>query len=229
MLRILYEDRNTLVAVKPAGMLSQPADSAGNTKRYETAVGAVEEYLGTEQGSVGMITRLDCPVGGIMIFGKTEEATAFLTRLLTDGRITKEYLAVSGGVFTEKSGKMTDLLIHEKSRGITRTAVRGETGAKYAELEYGVISEYETDYGMSSLLRIKLITGRTHQIRAQLASRGAPIIGDGRYGSKDGGAKLALYSFRVTIPLRDGEITLTSLPDAEYPFREEDLVGPALK
>lgn len=223
MLEILYEDSEALVALKPAGMLSQPANGTVNKGRQSTALGAVEEYLGAKCGTVGMITRLDCPVGGITVFGKNPKATAKLTGALTDGKISKEYLAVAGGIFRDKSGKMTDCLVHDSRRGITRTAKSSEANAKYAELEYEVISEYETDYGKSSLLRIKLITGRTHQIRAQLASRGAPIIGDGRYGSNDGGAEIALYSFRITLPVQSGVITLTSLPDTNYPFRKEDL------
>ena len=220
MIPILYEDRNAVVAVKPAGMLAQPdARSSGSP----SALSEIEAYLGAKPQTVGMITRLDAPVGGIMIFGKSPRATAVLQSALESGAIIKEYLAVAGGVIAEKSGVMTDYLARENAAGLTKVAYKGAPGAKYAELRYEVLGERDTDFGMSSLMCIRLITGRTHQIRAQLSSRGLPIIGDRRYGSPDSGtgAGIALYSYRVTIPRADGgTVTLSSLPGMEYPWRD---------
>lgn len=216
---ILYEDKNAVVAVKPAGMLSQP--DAKTAKSAPTALTEVEKHLGSKPGTVGMITRLDAPVGGIMVFGKNPQATAKLQNALASGEIIKEYLAVASGIIAEKSGVMVDYLARENAAGLTKVAYKGAPGAKYAELRYEVLGEHDTDFGMSSLMRIRLITGRTHQIRAQLASRGLPIIGDRRYGSADSGtgAGIALYSYRVTIPRdKGGIVTLASLPCVEYPW-----------
>lgn len=225
MLEIIYEDKVAIAAVKPAGMLSQSAsnDEPTSSGSSTNAADEITAYLRENGcGPAGMINRLDCAVGGIMLFGKTSAATARLSEALRRGEIKKEYLTVVRGILPEKSGTMRDYLVRDNKRNLTKTAAENTHGAKYAELEYEVLSEYETDFGMSSLLLIRLITGRTHQIRAQLSSRGLPIIGDRRYGG-DGGAKIALYSFRITFPSGGTNKIVTSLPASEYPYRKEDL------
>ena len=165
--QILYKDRALAVAVKPAGVLSE---SPGMPEMLRDSLG----------GSFYCVHRLDAAVGGVMVYARTGQAAAKLSDAMARKRFTKEYLAVVQGRPEQDRAVLRDLLFHDKSVNKTYVVDRMRRGVKEAELEYTVMCSK----GELSLLRIRLHTGRSHQIRVQFASRALPLLGDARYGSR---------------------------------------------
>ncbi len=177
---IVYEDADICVINKPYG-----ADSE------ETA----------KENGFFAVHRLDKTTKGLIVFAKNKSSASSLSAQITDGSFSKRYFAVCEGTFAEKSGLLEDLLFHDRYKNKTYVVERARTGVKKALLEYNVIREKD-DF---SYLDIKLLTGRTHQIRAQLASRAHPLVGDRRYGAKESG-EIALASvFLGFIHPKNGE------------------------
>ena len=174
-MEFLYEDRHLWVAVKPANLLSE------QTPRQD---GFADLLAKENDGYVGVIHRLDRGVGGVMVYAKTPAAAAKLSAAVQRHEIKKEYLAIVCGVPTEKSATLRDLLFHDRNVNKTYVVDRERKGVKEAILDYEVLETIETEaLGRLSLLKIRLHTGRTHQIRAQFSSRGLPLLGDRKYGS----------------------------------------------
>lgn len=195
--KILYEDASLLVCVKPRGVLSAK-DASGKP--------AVSDLLSRELFPVHRLDREAC---GLLVLAKTAESAAFLSETMkTD--FFKEYLAVCEGC-PPQEGELTDLLFHDKSRNKTYVVRRKRNGVKEARLSYRVLKP-----GDCSLLKIRLYTGRTHQIRVQLASRGYPLVGDRRYGAS-ASAPLQLYAYHLRFPHPDGRSMEFTLPDAFLP------------
>ncbi len=180
--QILYEDKDILVCYKPAGIAVQSAssfqaDMVSELKNYLAQKEKKEPYL-------AVIHRLDQPVSGVLVFGKTKEAAAFLSAQVQDGRSEKIYRAVVRGIFAEeeKEGTLEHLLLKD---GKTNTSkIIGDKSAqskdaKRAKLSYKVVGEIDDN----SKVEIKLFTGRHHQIRVQMAHIGHPIVGDSKYGT----------------------------------------------
>lgn len=180
---VIYEDDLLLVCVKPSGVLSC-ADASG--KR------CMNDLLAPR--TVYPVHRLDREVGGLMVFAKTAEAAAFLCA----ADLKKEYLAECEGTLPDE-GEMVDLLYHDRLKNKTYVVRRKRGGVKEAKLTYRVVKRSEG----RTLVRIRLQTGRTHQIRVQFASRGFPLCGDRKYGAKSGGA-IALRSVFLAFPHPDG-------------------------
>ena len=180
-LKILYEDREILVAVKPEGVDSEAARGFGrdmvNMIRNHLAQGREN----TEPPYVGVIRRLDKPVSGIMVFAKTKEAAAALSKELREGKMTKTYRAVLCGQPAEKSGMLCDWMIQEKKGNLSRVGKKTDPGAKEAKLTYTVLRKQFLEGQQVSEVEIRLLTGRHHQIRVQFASRGMPLMGDRKY------------------------------------------------
>ena len=184
MIQILFQDKTILVCLKPPGLLSQ--NGPGET---------LPELLERETGQpVFPVHRLDRGVGGVMVYAKTGRAAAALSAAIQDGSFQKEYLCVVRGRPGEDSGVYRDLLIHDRARNKSFVVRRTRGGVKEASLEYRVLAEREG----ASLVWVRLHTGRTHQIRVQFASRGTPLLGDGKYGG--GGGQVALWSYRLGFP-----------------------------
>lgn len=176
---ILYEDSQILVCWKEAGMAVQ---SAGI--RQMDLESCLKIYLvGKQPGRVpylGIIQRLDQPVEGVLVFAKTAEAAARLSRQLQQGKIKKEYLALVEGCVWEGAGRLEDYLEKDGRTNTSRVVSCGTAGAKKAVLEYEKAGEDEG----KTLLKIRLFTGRHHQIRVQLAHLGHPLAGDKKYGAR---------------------------------------------
>lgn len=186
-IKILYQDTEIAVIEKPVGVLSQ-RDAKGED--------GLVEILARQIGkTVYPVHRLDRPVGGVMVYALTKNAAAFLSG---EKAFEKVYLAAVSGV-CPATGEMVDYLYKDSAKGKS-FIVKGERkGAKYARLTYETLKTATTEQGNISLVRVKLDTGRTHQIRVQFASRGMPLLGDGKYGSRIKGQGIALWSHGLTL------------------------------
>lgn len=218
---IFYHDNSIAVCIKQPGQLSEDKGESSVPALLRNELGA--DY-------VGVVHRLDRPVGGVMVYALTPAAAACLSKEAAEGTMKKEYAAVVRGVPEKRGGMLVDLLLHDIRRNKSFVVSTKRRGVKEARLLYRHMAEVECGDGTVSLERIKLITGRTHQIRVQFASRGNPLVGDGRYGGKDALLKdPALYCVRMSFTHPDGrEMSFTAPAPEGYPwemFREEMIVG----
>jgi len=187
MVEILYCDQNLVVCVKEPGVLSQDADKNSLPKM-------LREQLNVPY--VGVVHRLDKDVGGVMVFALTPNSAAALSKTVQENALDKIYLAAVSGIPDAQEAVLEDLLFHDKTKNKTYVVKRVRKGVKDAKLSYTTLRTSER----CSLVRIKLFTGRTHQIRVQFASRKHPLIGDGKYGGKQPGLPLMLWSYRLRFP-----------------------------
>ncbi len=188
-IQILYADHDLLLCRKPAGVPSQP-DPSGQLDLLTT--------LSSSYKNVSLIHRLDTPTGGVIVFGLTPKATAKLCTLVQDhGKFQKEYLAVLSKPPKDDIGELRDFLYHDKRTNKSFVTDGGRKGSKEAILDYRVIAKAEDGH---TLVLVRLHTGRTHQIRVQFASRGLPLVGDGKYGSREKCPYIGLWAYRLTLP-----------------------------
>jgi 23S rRNA pseudouridine1911/1915/1917 synthase len=192
-MEILFSDKQIIVCIKPVGLDSEAEVPA-----------ALKEQLG---GEIFPIHRLDKNVGGVMVYARTKQAAAALSKAVQDGVMVKEYVALVHGTPPE-SDDWTDLLWKDSAKNKVFVVKRERKGVKKARLEFKRLTEGET-----SLVRVRLHTGRSHQIRVQFASRGYPLVGDHKYGAKDNASAPMLFSCCLTFP-HDGQIRqFEKLPD----------------
>ena len=194
MMEILFSDRDLAVCVKPVGLDSEHEVPAG-----------LKETLG---GEIFPIHRLDKNVGGVMVFARNKAAAAQLSRLVQDGSLVKEYVAIVHGN-PEIRGEMTDFLFKDSTKNKVFVVKTERKGAKMARLEY----ESCTQMDNRTLVRIRLHTGRSHQIRVQFASRGFPLVGDHKYGARDEEKAPKLFSCCLRFPWKGKELKFEKLPD----------------
>lgn len=190
-LNVIYEDNHLILVEKPPNILSQ-SDVTGD----KDMVMFVKEYLKEKYhkpGNVylGLLHRLDRPVGGLLLFAKTSKAAARMTKQIKQHLVKKTYLAVVSGKVFPKTGVFQDYL---KKLSNGNTIVTNKNDGKYAELSYTVL-DYQLEED-TSLVKIQLKTGRHHQIRVQFSSRGFPLCGDQRYGKQDK-TQIALYAYQL--------------------------------
>lgn len=187
-MEILFLDNKIAVCVKPRGVLS--TDEPGGLPDL------LREALGDDSAPVYAVHRLDVPVGGLMVLGRTRHAASDLGKAIQSGQFRKTYRAVVHGTPARSAGTLRDRLIRDQKKRVTRLAAPGEPGAKEAALSYRVLASRA---GLS-LLEITLGTGRTHQIRCQLAGRGLPVWGDRKYGLPGDDGEIALWSYALGFP-----------------------------
>ena len=215
-MRILFEDNHVLVAVKPP-MVPTQADASGDADM----LGMVREYLREtyhKPGNVyvGLLHRLDRPVGGVMVFAKTSKAASRLSRQIREGGMQKEYLAVVHGL-PPAEGRMEDFLLKDGTKNRVKVVHEGIPGAKWAALSF----RREAARRDRSLVRVFLETGRPHQIRVQFASRRTPLWGDQRYNPQARpGQQIALWAVSLTLrhPVTQETMTFTCPPPNSVPW-----------
>ena len=190
---ILYSDKHIAVCVKPVGLDAEH-------ELPET----LKETLG---GEIFPIHRLDKNVGGVMVYARTKQSAAALSKAVQEGTMVKEYVALVHGTPPE-SGDWTDLLFKDSSKNKVFVVKKERRGVKKARLEFVRLSEGET-----SLVRIRLHTGRSHQIRVQFSSRGFPLVGDHKYGARDSSPAPYLYSCKLTFPHQGKIVCFEKLPE----------------
>ena len=188
-LEILYEDNHIIVVIKPSGILSQADDT-----NDEDMLSIIKKYLKEKYhkpGNVylGLIHRLDRPVGGIMVFAKTSKAASRLSEQVRNKEFQKNYLAIIHGTIEPSKGTLKDRIEKLPNQEVLLNTPNG----KEAILEYETIKVVNND----SLVKIHLLTGRYHQIRVQFASRNHPLYGDYRHGKKDN-HELSLYAYQLS-------------------------------
>ena len=178
---VLYEDHQIAVVVKPVGVSSEEAQDGMSVPAL------LRDLWKNEKAYVGVVHRLDMGVGGVMVYAKTQQAAAELSRQVQERTFEKEYRCVCAGVPEPMRGEMRDFLFKDSKKGKVFPVKGARKGAKEAVLEYevtetGVLDDAERT--QVSLCRVLLHTGRTHQVRVQFASRKHPLLGDGKYGSR---------------------------------------------
>ena len=190
---VLYSDKHIAVCVKPMGLDSEAEFPA-----------AIKETLG---GEVFPIHRLDKNVGGVMVYARTKQAAAALSKAVQEGTMVKEYVALVHGTPPE-TGDWTDLLFKDSGKNKVFVVKRERKGVKKARLEFRRLTE-----GDPALVRIRLHTGRSHQIRVQFSSRGFPLVGDHKYGARDESPAPMLFSCKLTFPHMGKMMEFEKLPD----------------
>ena len=192
-MEILFSDRDIVLCVKPVGLDSEIQMPA-----------ALKETLG---GEIYPVHRLDKNVGGVMVFARTQAAAASLSKAIQEGKLIKEYVALVHGNPPE-SGDWEDLLWKDSRKNKVFVVKRMRGGVKKARLEFTRLTS-----GEESLVRVRLHTGRSHQIRVQFASRGYPLVGDHKYGARDNALAPMLFSCKLTFPHKGKLLEFEKLPD----------------
>jgi len=203
-MEIVYCDKDIVVCIKPAGVLS--TDEPGGLP------GLLREELG---GEIRTVHRLDRVVSGLMLLARNAQSASLLSKSIREDDFEKSYLAVLHGD-SEDRATLRDLLLRDKSLRKTFVVTEGAKGVQEAILDYETL---ERQSGMS-LVRIRLQTGRTHQIRCQFSSRSLPLVGDRKYGSKEDGCNIALWSHSLsfTHPVSGERLSFSRFPEKVFPW-----------
>ena len=208
-MEIIYQDHYILVCIKPAGVLS--TDEPGGLPEL------CRTQLGDARACVRTVHRLDRVTGGLMVLARTRRAASELSRQVREQGFHKEYLAIVHGAPEQDAGTLSDLLYRDRALRKTLVAAGPGPDVQEARLDYRVLEQS----GGLSLCRIRLHTGRTHQIRAQFSARGLPLLGDRKYGAPETGpAGVALWScaLRFAHPFSGEEMAFFRLPPEEAPW-----------
>ena len=190
---VLYSDRDIVACIKPVGLDSESDVPA-----------ALKKTLG---GEIFPIHRLDKNVGGVMVFARTKAAAASLSKAVQEGAVVKEYVAMVHGTPPE-SGDWEDFLFKDSKKNKVFAVKKERKGGKYARLEFNRLRG-----GEQSLIHIRLHTGRSHQIRVQFSSRGFPLVGDHKYGSRDSATAPMLFSCRISLPHHGQTKVFEAMPE----------------
>jgi 23S rRNA pseudouridine1911/1915/1917 synthase len=212
-LHVVHEDNHCIAVVKPAGLLT-----AGDRTGDVSLVDQVRDYLRVKYKKpgnvfVGIVHRLDRPVGGVVLFARTSKAASRLSEQFRSGRVEKVYEALVEGRVTSREGLLEDRLVKDHKKNVVRRSSAANLRARESQLSYRRLRTSPS----TTLLEIRPMTGRSHQIRVQLASAGHPILGDRKYGSKrpfeDG---IALRAVRLTFEHPTTRVPITVEADADW-------------
>ena len=210
---ILYEDNHVIVVYKEKGILSQ-ADGSNKPDMLTIIKSYIKEKY-NKPGNVylGLVHRLDRPVGGVMVFAKTSKAASRLSDQVREKIFKKKYLAVVDGKFETSTGALEDYLYKDERNNMSKVVNKDKKNAKFAKLDYEVITY--NDIKNLSLLKVDLHTGRHHQIRVQFASRNHSLSGDQKYGTRGRGKQLALWAFSLSFehPTLKEKMTFENYPE----------------
>ena len=213
-LKVLYEDNHIIVVRKDPNIPSQ----ADKTEDLDMLT-IIKKYLKekyNKPGNVylGLVHRLDRPVGGVMVFAKTSKAASRLSNQVREKTFKKKYLAVVDGKFDRENGILEDYLYKDERNNISKVVKPEKKNAKLAKLDYKVLAYNEVKD--LSLVKVNLHTGRHHQIRVQLAHADHSIFGDQKYGTRGKGKQIALWAYELTIqhPVSKEEMTFKCLPES---------------
>lgn len=205
---ILYQDRDILVCIKPARVLS--TDEPGGLPDL------LRQALGEPNGDIRTVHRLDRVVSGVMVLARNAKAASELSRQIREDQFQKEYLAVVHGCPQAPQGTLTDLLYRDKARRMTMVTQTPAKGVQEAILDY----EVQNTGSSLSRVRILLRTGRTHQIRVQFSSRGMPLVGERKYAERNDPCEIALWSHKIgfTHPATGEYMEFSKQPPQTYPW-----------
>jgi 23S rRNA pseudouridine1911/1915/1917 synthase len=207
-LNVLYEDNHIIVVVKPCNVLSQ-SDSTNDIDLLTMVKDYVKKkYNKPGNVYIGLVHRLDRPVGGVMVFARSSKAASRLSQMIKEKNISKKYLAVVKGILEKKEDELIDYLLKtENGNTIVTTKDKG----KIAKLKYKVLEENKSNN--LSLIEIELLTGRHHQIRVQFSSRNHPLYGDQRYGKVDN-KQIALWAYCLELihPVKKEKMKFVCFP-----------------
>ena len=213
-LDIIYEDNHIIVVKKLPNIPSQ----ADKTEDIDMLT-IIKQYLKekyNKPGNVylGLVHRLDRPVGGVMIFAKTSKSASRLSNQVREKIFKKRYLAVVDGKFEKTEGTLEDYLYKDERNNMSKVVNSNKKNAKLAKLDYKVLI-YDEIKNLT-LVEINLHTGRHHQIRVQLSNAGHSIFGDQKYGKRGKGKQIALWAYKLTInhPITNEEMTFKCLPES---------------
>lgn len=211
-INVLYEDNHIIVVEKPTNIPSQ-GDKTGNIDMLQLVKQYIKEkYHKPGDVYLGLVHRLDRPVGGVMVFAKTSKAAARLSEQVRNKQFKKRYLVICDGKLKNKKGTLENYLLKNERLNMSRVVTEGVKNAKQAKLDYEVL-KYNAETNLS-ILKINLYTGRHHQIRVQLANIGHSIYGDQKYGNRGRGKQICLWAYQLSIlhPITKEEMTFQVLP-----------------
>ena len=212
-LKVLYEDNHLIVVEKIVNIPSQ-GDKTGDIDM----IALIKEYIKNKYNKpgnvyLGLIHRLDRPVGGVMVFAKTSKAASRLSEQVRNKTFEKSYLVIVNGKMEKEKDILEDYLLKNEKNNISKVVKEGTKNAKFASLDYEVL-KYDAELNLS-VLKINLHTGRHHQIRVQLSSRNHSIYGDQKYGGRGHGKQICLWAYKLIImhPVTKEKMIFTDIPD----------------
>lgn len=218
MVKVIYEDNHLLVVEKPVNILSQ-----GDDTNDKDMVNLLKQYIKEKYNKpgnvfIGLVHRLDRPVGGVMVFAKTSKAASRLSEQIRNKTFKKTYRAVIHGTMDKEESILKDYLYKNKKTNMVSVVNKNHKEAKNAELSYKTLDTKNR----LSLVEIDLKTGRPHQIRVQFSSRKHPLFGDQRYGQgvNKVGQQISLWSYKIEIqhPTTKEKMEFICEPPKEYPW-----------
>ncbi len=211
-LKVLYEDNHIIVVEKIPNIPSQ-ADKTNDLDMLTIVKQYIKDkYHKPGEVYLGLIHRLDRPVGGVMVFARTSKAASRLSEEVRNKVFKKQYLAIVDGKFEQNKGEFEDYLLKNERNNISKVVKAGTKNAKLAKLDYEVL-KYVEEINLS-LVKINLHTGRHHQIRVQFASRNHSLCGDQKYGTRGRGKQISLWAYKLSIvhPVTKEEMIFSSIP-----------------
>ena len=212
IMKVIYEDNQIIVVEKEPNIPSQQ-DKTGDIDMLNLVKNYIKEkYNKPGEVYIGLVHRLDRPVGGVMVFARTSKSASRLSEQVRNKTLKKTYIAVVDGEITEKSGVLEDYLYKDERNNLSKVVNKDKKNAKLAKLEYEVLG-YDEKRDLTTV-KIKLYTGRHHQIRVQFAHFGHSLFGDQKYGTRGKGKQIRLWAYEIEFehPVKKEMMTFKSTP-----------------